>query len=71
MTASMNTCRRAWSSWSMTLRRFAKSRRLEVTTIELVALSALTLTFDSKISRGALPSRLAAGPRRRWPPRRR
>ena len=54
----------------MTVRRFAKSRRLEVTTIEFVALSALTLTPDSKMRRAARPpgfGRRAAG----WPrPRR-
>ena len=44
----------------MTVRRFAKSRKLEVTTIELVALSALTLTPDSKIVERRGPG-LAAG----------
>ena len=67
MTASMNTWRRGWSSWSMTVRRLAKSRRLDVTTIELVALSALTFTRDSKISSGALPAGGRACPARRRP----
>ncbi len=46
----------------MTVRRFAKSRKLEVMTIELVALSALTLTPDSKIVSVAAPGRGAAPP---------
>ena len=46
----------------MTVRRLAKSRKLEVTTIALVALSALTLTPDSKIVSDVVPGLGGAAP---------